>query len=62
MLTDTYEPGSTFKAITTAALLEENIVTRNTIVEDTPLKFPGSPPINCWRAAGHGTETLKRRL
>lgn len=61
-LSDTYEPGSTFKTITSAALLEEGLVKRDTIVQDVPLVFPGTKPINCWRRAGHGTETFEQAV
>lgn len=56
---DTYEPGSTFKAITTAAGLEENVITPETIVNDFPVEMSGWT-IRCWRTAGpHGVETFR---
>ncbi len=61
-LTDTYEPGSTFKAITTAAALEESIVTAQTMVSDSPLSLAGWT-IRCWRKANdHGTETFAKAV
>lgn len=57
-LTDTYEPGSTFKTITTAIGLEEGIVNKNTMVSDAPLNLSGWK-INCWRKGNdHGSETF----
>lgn len=57
-LTDTYEPGSTFKAITSAAVLEEGIANPSTIVNDAPLKLSGWT-IRCWRKTyDHGNETF----
>lgn len=59
-VSDTYEPGSTFKAITSAAGLEEGIVTPDSQVSDFPIKVQGWPkPINCWRYyRPHGSETF----
>ncbi len=63
-LTDTYEPGSTFKSITTAAGLEEGVVTPETITNDLPIKVAGWPkPINCWRVGRpHGTESFREAV
>jgi stage V sporulation protein D (sporulation-specific penicillin-binding protein) len=50
---DTYEPGSVFKAITTAAAIEENVVTLETPEVCKPISLAGHT-INCWRKGGHG--------
>ena len=57
----TYEPGSTFKPLTLAAVLEEGIVNMNTTFNCTgSIKVPGwYKPIKCARAGGHGLQTLK---
>lgn len=56
-ITELYEPGSTFKIITTAMALEERVTTF-----DTPYNCPGywyvdgwSKPISCHDHNGHGT-------
>lgn len=56
-LTDTYEPGSTFKAITAAMGVEEGIVNAETMVNDSPLSMSGWD-IRCWKREGHGIETF----
>ena len=60
VISDTFEPGSTFKAITTAAGLEEGVIKPDEMVTDAPLKVKGWPkPIKCWKTTGiHGTETF----
>lgn len=55
----TYEPGSTFKIITTAAAVEEGVVN----LEKDEFYDSGSVTINgaklrCWKAGGHGHETM----
>jgi len=63
-VSDTYEPGSTFKSITAAAGIEEGVVTADTITDDFPIKVTGWPkPINCWRLGRpHGTETFREAV
>ena len=56
-LTDTYEPGSTFKSITACAAIEENVVTPDTVFSDEPLSLAGWT-IHCWKRVGHGSETF----
>lgn len=57
-LTDTYEPGSTFKSITACMGIEEGKVRPETIVSDAPLSMAGWT-ISCWRKGGnHGNETF----
>lgn len=58
MVTDTYEPGSTFKIITLAAALDSGTVSMtNTFSCRGALTVRGQR-IKCWRSAGHGTQTL----
>ncbi len=55
---DTYEPGSTFKAVTAAAALEEAVVNPGTEFVCSTVHMAGHN-INCWKAGGHGAESFR---
>ena len=54
----TYEPGSTFKIITLASVLEEGLVDleKDTFYDSGGVNISGAR-IRCWKAGGHGAET-----
>ncbi len=54
-ISEAYEPGSTFKAITTAAGIEEGVITPDTIVTDKTITM-GGHDIKCWKPNAHGTQ------
>ncbi len=54
---DTYEPGSTFKAFTSAAALEEKVIRPDSPVNDFTVTV-GGWKINCWKPNAHGNETF----
>ena len=57
-ITDTFEPGSTFKPMTIAAGLDSGKLSGNeTYVCSGSLKV-GDYDIHCWNHNGHGTETI----
>jgi stage V sporulation protein D (sporulation-specific penicillin-binding protein) len=59
---DTYEPGSTFKAIVAAASLEEGVVSPDTVTSDNNIDVMGRT-IKCWKWPNvHGTETFAQGL
>ena len=55
----TYEPGSTFKPITLAAVLEEGLVNMNTTFNCTGSVKVGKWTIHCSKKAGHGIQDLQ---
>ncbi len=58
-INDTYEPGSTFKIITSAAGLEENVVEENSMFSCGGSHLVGDRQIKCWRfPRSHGSETF----
>ena len=59
-ISDTYEPGSTFKIITLAMALEEGTVTpESTFFCGGSMNVQGrGKPLKCWKHAGHGSQTL----
>ncbi|MBR0366126.1 MAG: PASTA domain-containing protein [Clostridia bacterium] len=57
-VSDTYEPGSTFKIITAAAALEEDIVNEDTNFFCAGFKQVEDKRIECANHNGHGAETF----
>ncbi|MFI3231573.1 MAG: penicillin-binding transpeptidase domain-containing protein, partial [bacterium] len=58
-INDTYEPGSTFKILTSAIGLEENIVTPETMFTCSGGHTVGGIYIKCWRSPNnHGVQTF----
>ena len=63
-LSDTYEPGSTFKIITLSMALEEGVVDLH-----SSFYCPGrvsvkgrTSPIRCWKTEGHGSQDLTQAV
>ena len=69
-VSDTYEPGSVFKIITSAVALEENITTTDKAGDFTCIGYEefedasSNQPlrISCWRTTPHGVQSLRDAL
>lgn len=61
-ISDTYEPGSVFKTVVVAAALEEGVVDLNTTYTCTGGIQVADNYQRCWKAGGHGHETLTEGL
>ncbi len=63
IINDTYEPGSTFKLITTAAALEEGVATPQSNFYSNGFITVAGRTIKCWRWYNpHGAQTLKEAV
>ena len=63
-VSDTYEPGSTFKSLTTCMAFEENLTNEEETFSDDPIAISSRHTISCWihKSGGysHGIETLEK--
>lgn len=57
-ISDTYEPGSTFKIVTAIAALEKGVVKLNDTFNCPGFKIVEDRRIRCHKTTGHGTETF----
>ncbi len=62
IVSDTYEPGSVFKIITAAAVLEENVATIDTTYSCSGKIQVSDRTIKCHKRTGHGMQTFKEGL
>lgn len=59
-INDTYEPGSTFKIVTSTAALEENVVSLTDGFSCPGFRIVEDRRIRCHKTAGHGSETFEQ--
>lgn len=61
-VSDTYEPGSTFKVVTAAAALNKGVVTMNDTFSCPGYKIVEDRRIRCHKTTGHGHETFMQGI
>lgn len=62
IITDQFEPGSTFKIITGVAALAEGVVRPDERFSNTAVIEIGGGRVRSWRAGGHGTVTFEEAV
>lgn len=58
VITNPYEPGSTFKIITASAALDEGVVKESDQFFDPGYIVVAGQRFKCWKAGGHGSQTF----
>lgn len=61
-VTELYYPGSVFKAVTTAAALDEEVINMDTSFGCAGSYDVSGTKISCWKPAGHGTLNLQQGI
>lgn len=61
-VSDSYEPGSVFKVITTSIALEENLVNEKNSFFCNGRTTVAGQSYGCWKHGGHGTQDLKNAI
>lgn len=62
IVSDSFEPGSTYKPLTYAIALEEGLITMNSTFDCNGIKHVAGIPIRCWKRTGHGVQTVAEAL
>lgn len=61
-VTDTYEPGSTFKAVTALAAFDAGVASMDTFFTDPGFIRVSGWTVRCWHRGGHGTQSFVETL
>lgn len=63
-ISEIYIPGSVFKVVTSAAALEEKVISLESSFDCSGayVVVPGTAPIHCWKTSGHGIQNFNDAL
>ena len=61
-MSDTYEPGSTFKLITSSSAIEEKVINDNTTFHCSGSFTVAGVRLHCWTHGAHGTQTIRQAV
>ena len=62
LVSDTYEPGSTFKLITSSSAIEEKVINDNTTFHCSGSFTVAGVRLHCWTHGAHGTQTIRQAV
>ena len=62
IVSDTYEPGSTFKLLTSSSALEEKVINTNTTFQCSGSFTVAGVRLHCWTSGSHGTQTIRQAI
>lgn len=62
IVSDTYEPGSTFKLITASSAIEEKAITTTETFSCNSRVTIAGVTLHCWSNRDHGTQTIKKAV
>lgn len=62
IVSDTYEPGSTFKLLTSSSALEEKVINTNTTFQCSGGFTVAGVRLHCWTSGSHGTQTIRQAI
>ena len=62
VISDTYEPGSTFKLLTSSSALEEKVIDTHTTFQCAGSFTVAGVRLHCWTRGSHGTQTIRQAI
>lgn len=62
LVSDTYEPGSTFKLITSSSAIEEKVINDSSTFQCSGSFTVAGVRLHCWTSGAHGTQTIQEAI